>query len=119
MDLDCNPCRACFGGTGLIRQKLVGTGTAFIEGLGTVVQKVLADGEKIIVDTNCVLAWAETVDVSYRRAGTIMGMVGGGEGIFNTVLTGPGLIIVQSFTVEQLHEVIAMNRGNNKGMQVI
>lgn len=119
MDLDCNPSRACCGGTGFIRQELTGTGTAFIEGLGTVVQKLLADDEKIVVDTNCILAWAKTVDVSIRRAGTIVGMFGGGEGIFNTVLTGPGLIIVQSFTVDQLHDIIAMRRGKNKGPQVI
>lgn len=81
---------------GLIRQRLVGTGTVFLASSGTMVQKVLKAGETILVDTNCLLAYANTCKMDLRRAGGIMGMVGGGEGIFNTTVTGPGLVIIQS-----------------------
>lgn len=117
-NLDCNPCKACCGGGGFVRQELTGSGTVFISGVGTIVQKVLAEGEKIVVDTDCILAWAKTVELDVRRAGGIMGMIGGGEGIFNTVLTGPGLVVVQSFNVKQLLDTIAMRRGNNKSMPI-
>jgi len=57
-----------------------------------VVQKVLQAGETetVVVDTNCVMAFAASCKLQVRRAGGIMGMVGGGEGIFNTTLTSPG-----------------------------
>lgn len=93
---DCNFMRCCCGGMGLIRQKLAGTGTVFLSSSGTMVQKVLAAGETILVDTNCLMAYAESCKLDIRRTGGIMGMVGGGEGIFNAAVTGPGLVIVQS-----------------------
>lgn len=68
----------------------------FLASTGTIVQKVLAEGETIIVDTNCVLAFAQSCKMDLKRAGNVVGMVGGGEGIFNTTITGPGLVIVQS-----------------------
>jgi len=50
---DFNLGRCCCGGMGLIRQKLHGTGTVFLASSGTMVQKVLQQGETILVDTNC------------------------------------------------------------------
>ena len=78
--------------------------------LVTVVQKNLEEGESIIVDTECVLAWAQTVKIEVRRAGGIFGMIGGGEGIFNTLLTGPGMIMIQSFNRAQLLATIKGTR---------
>jgi uncharacterized protein (AIM24 family) len=93
---DCNFIRCCCGGMGMVRQKVHGSGTVFVASTGTIVQKVLQAGEVILVDTNCILAFAESVTLDLRRAAGIVGMMGGGEGIFNTTLTGPGLVIVQS-----------------------
>ena len=61
---------------------------------GTVVQKVLAEGENILVDTNCVLAFAKSCKLDVKRAGNIVGMIGGGEGIFNTELTVSEILFV-------------------------
>lgn len=94
-NLECNPCKACCGGTGFIQQEINGDGVVFLSAVGTIVQKVLKEGEKIIVDTDCIVAWAPSVDIGVQRAGGIFGMLGGGEGIFNTVMTGPGLVVVQ------------------------
>ena len=96
ISLDCNCMRCCCGGLGLVRQKIEGDGTVFLAATGTMVQKVLAEGETILVDTNCVMAFAESCKMDLRRAGGVLGIVGGGEGFFNTTLTGPGLVIIQS-----------------------
>lgn len=96
----------CAGGIGFIQQSISGSGVAFLSGVGTVVQKCLEPGEKIIVDTNCILAWADSVELSVRRAGNFVGIVGAGEGIFNTELTGPGMVIVQSYNEQLLKDVI-------------
>ena len=81
---------------GMVRQKVHGRGTVFVASTGTIVQKVLQPGEVILVDTNCILAYAESCTLDLKRAAGMVGMMGGGEGIFNTTLTGPGLVIVQS-----------------------
>lgn len=96
ISLDCNCMRCCCGGLGLVRQKIEGDGTVFLAATGTMVQKVLKEGETILVDTNCVMAFAESCTMDLRRAGGVLGIVGGGEGFFNTTLTGPGLVIIQS-----------------------
>ena len=96
VNFDCNFLRCCCGGAGLIRQKISGTGTVFLGATGTIVQKVLASGEVMIMDTNCILAFSESCHLDIKRAGGIVGIVGGGEGFFNTTVTGPGLVIVQS-----------------------
>lgn len=95
VSFDCS-CTALCAGTGLVRQKLKGSGTAFLAATGTIVQKVLAEGEIILADTNCILAFAKSVSIDVRKSGSIVGMFGGGEGIFNTVLKGPGLVLIQS-----------------------
>jgi uncharacterized protein (AIM24 family) len=81
IDLDTNCLRCCCGGMGLIRQRLVGSGTAFISSTGTMVQKVLKPGETILVDTFCLLAYAGSCTFTLKRTGGILGMIGGGEGM--------------------------------------
>jgi uncharacterized protein (AIM24 family) len=76
----------------------------------TMVQKVLKPGETILVDTFCLLAYADTCKMDLRRAGGILGMVGGGEGIFNTTVTGPGLVIVQSMNETVFLQALAAQK---------
>jgi len=110
VSFDCNFVRCCCGGLGLVRQKLTGTGTAFLAATGTIVTKTLQAGETILVDTNCVLAFSETCKLDLRRAGGILGMLGGGEGIFNTTLTGPGLVVVQSMNQQIFLQALTANK---------
>jgi len=109
-DCDCNLMRCCCAGMGLVRQKIVGTGTAFLGGTGTIVQKVLRANETILIDTNCLLAYAETCKFDIKRTGGIVGMIGGGEGIFNATITGPGLVVVQSMNMKMLLECLAADK---------
>jgi len=101
---------ACCGGVGLVRQKLKGTGTAFLTATGTIVQKSLADGEIFLADTDCILAFAKSVSIDIRKSGGIVGMIGGGEGIFNTVLTGPGLVLIQSMNETKFKKAMVANK---------
>jgi uncharacterized protein (AIM24 family) len=73
---DCNFVRCCCGGMGLARQKLSGTGIVLLGVTGTIVQKVLAPGEKMIMDTNCILAYSESCKMEVQTSSGIMGMVG-------------------------------------------
>lgn len=95
-DIDCNCFRACCGGMGCIRQQATGTGTLFMGGGGTVVSKVLEEGETFIVDEEALLGYQSTVKVGIRLAGWCCTCCLGGEGMFLTTMEGPGLILLQS-----------------------
>jgi len=109
-DCDCNFMRCCCGGAGLVRQKIEGSGTVFLGATGTIVQKVLAPGEVMVMDTNCILAFSNQCKLDIKKAGGLVGMIGGGEGIFNTTLTGPGLAIVQSMNKTLFLGALAANK---------
>lgn len=102
--------RCCCGGMGMVRQRLTGNGTVFLSSSGTIVQKVLQAQETILVDTECLLAFASTCKMDLRRAGGVMGMVGGGQGIFNTTVTGPGLVIIQSMNEAVFLQALAAEK---------
>jgi uncharacterized protein (AIM24 family) len=102
--------RCCCAGLGLVRQKITGNGTVFLNSTGTIVQKVLQEGETVLVDTECVLAFADSCKLDIRKAGGILGMMGGGEGIFNTTLTGPGLVIMVSMNQTVFREALAAQK---------
>lgn len=109
-DCDCNLLRCFCGGMGLVRQNLKGNGTAFLGATGTIVQKVLAPDEVMLCDTNCILAYAESCKFDLKRAGGLLGMIGGGEGIFNSSIKGPGLVVVQSMNIVALLECLAADK---------
>lgn len=109
-----------FGGEGFIMQKLEGDGMAFVHAGGTVVEKKLKPGEKLKVDTGCLVAMTKDVDYDIERVKGIKNMVFGGEGIFLASLTGPGSVWVQSLPFSRLASRIyqhapQVNGGNRKG----
>jgi uncharacterized protein (TIGR00266 family) len=91
-----------FGGEGFIMQKLQGDGWTFVHAGGTVIERTLAPGEVLHVDTGCVVAFMPTVDFDIERAGNVKSMIFGGEGIFFARLTGPGKIWIQSLPFSRL-----------------
>ena len=97
-------------GQGLVRQKIEGSGTAFLGATGTVVQKVLAENEVMLVDTNCLLAYAESCKFDIKQSGGIVGWIGGGEGIFNASVEGPGVVVVQSTNMCLFLEALAADK---------
>ena len=88
-----------FGGEGFIMQKLSGHGTAFIEIDGDLVQYELKPGQKIIVDTGNVAAFDSTVSIDIQKVLGVKNILFGGEGLFHTVLTGPGKIWLQTMPI--------------------
>jgi uncharacterized protein (AIM24 family) len=105
--LDCNCCLCCCDGVGFVRQELEGDGTVFIAAGGTVLTKVLASGETLIVDTHSVVAWEKTVTMGIRRTGGCCTMCFSGEGLFNTTLTGPGYVVVESMPFSKFKKAVA------------
>jgi len=88
-----------FGGEGFILQRLSGTGTVFIEIDGSLVERVLAPGERIKVDTGNVAAFEETVQYQVEMVKGFKNILFGGEGLFLTTLTGPGKVWLQTMTL--------------------
>jgi len=91
-----------FGGEGFIMQSLEGDGWVFVQVGGTMVERTLAPGEEIHVDTGCVSAFTGDVDMDIVRAGSIRSMFFGGEGMFFARLTGPGKVWIQSLPFSRL-----------------
>jgi len=91
-----------FGGEGFIMQKLEGDGWVFVHAGGTVVERELAAGERLDVDTGCVVAYHGSVDMDVRRITGIKSMFFGGEGMFLATLTGPGKVWLQSLPFSRL-----------------
>ncbi|WP_426349806.1 TIGR00266 family protein [Alloiococcus sp. CFN-8] len=88
-----------FGGEGFIMQKLSGRGIAFIEIDGYAMEYDLSPGESIIVDTGYLAAMSETCTMEIKSVPGIKNMLFGGEGIFNTIVRGPGKIILQTLPI--------------------
>jgi uncharacterized protein (TIGR00266 family) len=91
-----------FGGEGFIMQKLEGDGWVFVHAGGTMVERELAPGERLDVDTGCVVAFHDTVSMDVRPVGGIKSMLFGGEGVFLATLTGPGKVWLQSLPFSRL-----------------
>lgn len=85
-----------FGGEGFILQRLFGRGMAFLEVDGDMVERVLAPGEVIKVDTGNVVAFETSVSYDIETVKGLGNIFFGGEGLFLTKLTGPGKIILQT-----------------------
>jgi uncharacterized protein (TIGR00266 family) len=88
-----------FGGEGFIMQRLSGSGIAFVEIDGDLKEIVLAPGQKIIVDTGNVAGFEEGVEMDIQTVKGVKNVLFGGEGLFNTVLTGPGRVWLQTMPI--------------------
>ncbi len=96
-----------FGGEGFIMQRLSGQGVAFIECDGDFVSYNLAPGQSMLVDTGNVLGFTGNVQIEIERVKGAKNIVFGGEGLFNTKLTGPGTIWLQTMPLSGFVDAIA------------
>lgn len=104
-----------FGGEGFIMQKLEGDGYAFVHCGGCVVERELAAGEELHVDTGCVAAMSPSIDFDIVRAGSVKSMIFGGEGVFFATLRGPGKVYLQSLPFSRLAGRVLANAGPGGG----
>jgi uncharacterized protein (TIGR00266 family) len=95
-----------FGGEGFILQKMTGTGDLFVHSGGTIVPFELKAGERLKVDTGCLVALDESVDYDIAGVGGIKTSLFGGEGLFFASLTGPGRVWLQTLPFSRLAERI-------------
>jgi uncharacterized protein (TIGR00266 family) len=98
-----------FGGEGFIMQKLEGDGMAFVHAGGTLMEKVLAPGETLRVDTGCIVAFQPTVDFDIQYVGKVKSAIFGGEGLYFATLCGPGRIWLQSLPLSRLANRIILS----------
>ncbi|MBQ4244077.1 MAG: TIGR00266 family protein [Clostridia bacterium] len=91
-----------FGGEGFIMQRLSGSGLVFVEIDGSVEIKDLAPGEQIQIDTGYLAMMESTCTMDVQTVGSVKNALLGGEGLFNTVVRGPGRVWLQSMPVSKL-----------------
>ena len=91
-----------FGGEGFIMQRLSGDGWVFVQMGGTIVERTLAPGEELHVDTGCIAAMTADVDFDIQTVSGIKSVLFGGEGLFFARLRGPGKVWIQSLPFARL-----------------
>ncbi|MBU1568259.1 MAG: TIGR00266 family protein [Proteobacteria bacterium] len=93
---------ALFGGEGFIMQKLEGDGKIFVHAGGTIIQKDLQAGEKLRIDTGCLVAMTKDINYDIEFVGGVKSALFGGEGFFFATITGPGHVWLQSLPFSRL-----------------
>lgn len=96
-----------FGGEGFIMQKLHGQGMAFVEIDGYIVEYDLQDGQQMLIDTGYLAAMSSTCKMDIQQVKGIGNVLFGGEGLFNTVVTGPGKIYLQTMPISNFAGAVA------------
>lgn len=104
-----------FGGEGFIMQKLEGDGLAFMHGGGTIYKRDLQPGERLRIDTGCLVAMTKTINYDIQLVGNVKTALFGGEGLFFATLEGPGTVWIQSLTLSRLAQRIAGSAGVKSG----
>lgn len=95
-----------FGGEGFIMQKLSGSGLVFAEIDGAIVEYELRSGQKIVVDTGNVAGFDSSVAMEIQEVKGLKNKLLGGEGFFNTLLTGPGRVWLQTMPISSVASAI-------------
>ena len=103
-----------FGGDGFIMQKLSGQGTSFVEIDGSTVEYDLQSGQQIIAETGQVAMMDATCTMDIVTVKGVKNVLFGGEGLFNTVITGPGRVVLQTMPIYKFASLMASMIPSNK-----
>ena len=104
-----------FGGEGFILQKMTGHGLVFLNAGGNMLEFDLRPGQKLRVDTGCIVMLADTVSYDFEFVGGFKNALFGGEGLFYATLTGPGKVILQTLPFSRLADRMRAAMGGNVG----
>ena len=96
-----------FGGEGFILTKISGHGTCFIEIDGSTVEYNLLPGQQMVIDTGYLAMMDATCKMDIQSVPGLKNKFLGGEGLFNTVVTGPGKIVVQTMPISAVANSLA------------
>ena len=88
-------------------QKLSGYGTAFVEIDGSAVEYDLGPGEQLVVDTGYAAMMDATCSMSVQTVKGVKNVLFGGEGLFNTVITGPGHVVLQTMPMSNFASAVS------------
>jgi len=102
-----NIASSLFGGEGFIMQRFSGYGMVFVEIDGSAVERDLAPGEQIIIETGNLVMMDSTCTMDIVTVPGLKNKLLGGEGFFNTVVSGPGHIVLQTITLPRVVQTIA------------
>lgn len=94
--------RGLFGGEGFIMQRITGAGLVFLEIDGYCKEYTLLPGESIVVDTGYLAAMSDSCTMDVQMVKGVKNVLFGGEGLFHTVITGPGTVYIQSMPILQI-----------------
>jgi uncharacterized protein (TIGR00266 family) len=103
------------GGEGFVLQRLRGAGTVWLHGGGDFVDFDLADGQRLVVDTGCMVMMEPTVRYDVQKASGLKAGVLGGEGLFVLQMTGPGHVTLQTLPFSRTAERILEAAGGGQG----
>jgi uncharacterized protein (TIGR00266 family) len=105
-----------FGGEGFIMQRRQGNGWAFVHAGGTLMERTLAPGELLRIDTGCIVALQPSVNYEIEYVGKVKSALFGGEGLFFATLRGPGKIWLQSLPLSRMaNRIVSAVPGLGKG----
>lgn len=96
-----------FGGEGFVMQKLSGHGVAFVEIDGYAIEYTLGPGQSMLIDTGYIAMMDATCSIDIQSVGGVKNALLGGEGLFNTLVTGPGRVTLQTMPVNAVAGAIA------------
>jgi len=95
-----------FGGEGFIMQRITGPGVVFLELDGHCVEYTLAPGEPLVCDTGVLALMDATCTLDVQMVRGFKNVFFGGEGLFDTVITGPGKVFLQTMTIPNFAKLI-------------
>jgi uncharacterized protein (AIM24 family) len=105
-----------FGGEGFIMQRLQGDGWAFVHAGGALLERTLAAGETLRIDTGCIVALQPSVSYDIQYVGKIKSALFGGEGLFFATLRGPGRVWLQSLPLSRMaNRIVSAVPGLGRG----
>ena len=103
-----------FGGEGFILQRIQGSGIAFVHASGSVIERQLAAGEQLRVDTGCIVGFEEGVDYDIQMIRGVKSWLFGGEGLFYAMLRGPGRVWLQTLPFSRLANRLMSASGGSR-----
>ena len=95
-----------FGGEGFLMQKFTGTGLVFLEIDGAVIEYDIPAGDRKIVNTGYLAAMDASCSLDVQTVKGVKNVLFGGEGLFNTVISGPGHVILQTMPISNTASVL-------------
>jgi uncharacterized protein (AIM24 family) len=101
---------------GFILQALTGEGDVFLKAGGTLIRRDLEPGEQLRISSGCLVGFSEGVDYDVQMIKGFQNIIGGGEGLFMTTLTGPGVVWLSGMPPERMISEIARRVPSGGGL---